>query len=534
MARLSAVLPDPAVGLGPPFDRALHLALKVLPRHAGEELARARVEVYRVQQRAPDVVLLLVVGVVADPHGARVLVAREVVEGGFAEVDAVIDRVQHLERRAVADLIGDEVEEAVRLVVEAERVQPPQRERRVAHPAVPVVPVPFPARCLGERRRGCRQQRAGGRVRQALQRERAALKDAAPRMIGERSVVQPSAPEVRGPAHARGRVLVRQRRVVVRPRQRDEVAIALLHLVERQRRTSFEPQAHAGRQSEGGVVLASAGDGLAVAGARVLPCRVGPAVVEHGLAVHLDVDAAVDAAELAHQHVFGHDVGRRTAIGPMPLVVAPRPDDQRVAHHEPAGARVPRRLQDVRPRDVAAPRRREQLGRSQPERAGAPIEDRAEHARGVRPRHAQPLDVAARGDERRDLSVGDEPVVRDRRERAGAAGTPAWTRRRAPAGSRGRCPRRESIDGRDSVASIRAWRSMLDAFVASGGSRRRILLDVDGTLSPIVERPELARLVTGTDAVLVAARRALPRRRGDLRPDAKISSNDSSTSKGFA
>ncbi len=132
--------------------------------------------------------------------------------GGFAEVDAVIDRVQHLERRAVADLIGDEVEEAVRLVVEAERVQPPQRERRVAHPAVPVVPVPFPARCLGERRGGCRQQGAGGRVRQALQRERAALKDAAPRMIGERSVVQPSAPEIRGPAHARGCVLVRARR----------------------------------------------------------------------------------------------------------------------------------------------------------------------------------------------------------------------------------------------------------------------------------------------------------------------------------
>ena len=296
------------------------------------------------------------------------------------EVDAVVDRVQHLERRAVPDLVGDEVEEAVRLVVEAERVQPPQRERRVAHPAVPVVPVPFPARCLGERRGGCRQQRAGGRVRQALQRERAALKDAAPRVIGERSVVQPSAPEIRGPAHARGCVLVRARRVVIRPRQRDEVAIALLHLVKRQRRTSFEPQAHAGRQSQGGVVLTSAGDGLPVSGTRVLPYRVGPAIAEHGLAVHLDVHPSVHASELAHQHVFGHDVGRRPAIGPLTLVVAPRPDDQRIAHHEPTGARVPCRLQDVRPRDVAAPGGGEQLGRPEPERACAPVEDRAEHA----------------------------------------------------------------------------------------------------------------------------------------------------------
>ena len=217
VARLSAVLPDPPVGLAPPFDRALHLSLQVLPRHAGEELARARVQVHRVQQRAPDVVLFLVVGIVADPDGAGVLVAGQVVERGLVEVDPVIDGVQHLERGAVADLVGDEVEEAVRLVVEAERVQPPQRERRVAHPAVSVVPVPFPARRLGERRGGGGQQRARGRVRQALQRERAALQDAAPRMIGERSVVQPSPPEVRGPPHARGRVLVRQRRLVVRP-----------------------------------------------------------------------------------------------------------------------------------------------------------------------------------------------------------------------------------------------------------------------------------------------------------------------------
>ena len=41
----------------------------------------------------------------------------------------------------------------------------------------------------------------------------------------------------------------------------------------------------------------------------------------------------------------------------------------------------------------------------------------------------------------------------------------------------------------------------LDAFVQTAASAG-VLLDVDGTLSPIVERPELARLVTGTTAIL--------------------------------
>ena len=41
----------------------------------------------------------------------------------------------------------------------------------------------------------------------------------------------------------------------------------------------------------------------------------------------------------------------------------------------------------------------------------------------------------------------------------------------------------------------------LDAFVGVAVSAG-IFLDVDGTLSPIAERPELARLATGTDAVL--------------------------------
>jgi trehalose 6-phosphate phosphatase len=43
--------------------------------------------------------------------------------------------------------------------------------------------------------------------------------------------------------------------------------------------------------------------------------------------------------------------------------------------------------------------------------------------------------------------------------------------------------------------------TLLDAFIRMATSAG-ILLDVDGTLSPIAERPELARLETGADAVL--------------------------------
>ena len=49
--------------------------------------------------------------------------------------------------------VGHELHEVVGLPVEAERVQPPQREGRVAHPAVAVVPVALAAGRLGQRGR---------------------------------------------------------------------------------------------------------------------------------------------------------------------------------------------------------------------------------------------------------------------------------------------------------------------------------------------------------------------------------------------
>jgi hypothetical protein len=94
---------------------------------------------------APDVVLALVVGAVADPYGTGALVAAEVVEDVLVERALAVDAVHDLQLGITIGDVGDEVEEVVGLPVEAERVQAPERERRVADPAVAVVPVALAA-----------------------------------------------------------------------------------------------------------------------------------------------------------------------------------------------------------------------------------------------------------------------------------------------------------------------------------------------------------------------------------------------------
>ena len=86
----------------------------------------------------------------------------------------------------------DEAHEVARLLVEAERVQGPEAEGRVADPAVAVVPVAFAAGGLGQRggRRG--DDRAGRRVGEALEDQRRALQVDPPGVVGEVAVAQPA------------------------------------------------------------------------------------------------------------------------------------------------------------------------------------------------------------------------------------------------------------------------------------------------------------------------------------------------------
>ena len=172
----------------------------------------SRVDVDRVEHRAPHVVLALVVGAVADAHRPGAVVAVQVVEDALVEVALAVDAVHDLELVVALGDVGDEAEEVVGLPVEAEGVEAPQRERGVADPAVAVVPVALAAGRLGQRRGRRRDERAGGRERQALERERAALEVRAPRMVGEVAPGQPVLPVVRGPDQPLVRLVVGVRR----------------------------------------------------------------------------------------------------------------------------------------------------------------------------------------------------------------------------------------------------------------------------------------------------------------------------------
>ena len=85
---LAADLPDAAVGEAPVLDRRLDQAAEQRPDGLGQLVARLGVQVDRVQDRAPDVVLALVERAVADPYRPGALVAVEVVERVLGQLAA--------------------------------------------------------------------------------------------------------------------------------------------------------------------------------------------------------------------------------------------------------------------------------------------------------------------------------------------------------------------------------------------------------------------------------------------------------------
>ncbi len=244
VARLAARLPDPLVGRAPRRHRPGGLRLDDRPQPPRHPLAVLGVDQDRVQHRAVDVVLALVEGAVPDPHRACARVAGELVACALGEVAAAVDPVHDLQRSVFVGLeIGDELHELVGLPVELQPVQRLQRERRVAHPAVAVVPVALAARRLGQARGERRHRRSGGHVRQALDHERRALDRRAPAMVREPRRVHPRPPEQRrrGQLLARG-LDVRGPGQVTRPRQRAEHLLAGAHHAARPRAAALDAQ----------------------------------------------------------------------------------------------------------------------------------------------------------------------------------------------------------------------------------------------------------------------------------------------------
>ena len=98
--------------------------------------------VQRVEHLAVHVELELAVGGVADPHRRRSLVARQPADLVLAEAALAGGAVHDLQLRGIAgDRAQQPVAERARLVGVARAHQRVDRERRVAQPAVAVVPV---------------------------------------------------------------------------------------------------------------------------------------------------------------------------------------------------------------------------------------------------------------------------------------------------------------------------------------------------------------------------------------------------------
>ena len=80
---------------------------------------------------------------------------------------------------------------------------------------------------------------------------------------------------------------------------------------------------------------------------------------------------------------------RRYALPPLPRIG--RSDDEEIPHRQPAGRRVPRRLQDVGARHIPALVGHHGGRGTEPERTRGPVEQGTEQARRIGPREAQPL-----------------------------------------------------------------------------------------------------------------------------------------------
>jgi hypothetical protein len=297
-------------------------------------------------------------------------------------------------------------------------VQRLQREGRVAHPRVPVVPVPLATWCLRQRGRERRDGRARRHVRQSLDCERGALDRMTPAVIRDPGPPEPGSPEAsRGVDSTLRLVDVLWGGEVLGPREGTERAIAGLEHVPGSNPVPLDSECEirleTNRLPRGGRV------GCVTPTVDERPGRRHAPVLERGLADELQLDPPLKALDRAHEHVVGVVVGRRTRVRRDRVLAVHRPHRQRVADDKPARRRLPRRHEDVRSRLVDPGRRMVDPERGEPERAGLAIEDASKDARRVEARHTEPVDCTIRGDKRTRVTVREERVIRDRRKRRG-------------------------------------------------------------------------------------------------------------------
>ncbi len=419
--RSAAGLPDALVRLAPHRRRALGLGLDQRPQPSRQVLAASGVQQEGVQDGAEDVVLPLVEGAVADPHRAGALVSRQVVAGRLGEVPAAVDAVHDLQAAVLGRLqVGHELHELVGLPVQVEVVQRLQRERGVPHPGVAVVPVALAARRLGQRGGQRGHRRTGRHVRQPLDGQRRALQRVPQRVVGDPGPGQPAAPEGdRGVDPGDGVVRRGGGGEPVRPGQRAERALALGQDVPGTGGAALDADEHVGHQAQPASCPRRVGCVPFLDEAPLGRCAP---VVEGRLADQLHLHRPLEALHGAHEQVLGVPVGRRPGVRGHQVGTLARAHREGVVHDDPAAGRVPGGGQDVGARHVRAGGGHVDAVGAEPERAGPAVQQVAERAGRVEGRHAQPVHRAVRCDERAGVAVGEERVVRDRRERRAAIG----------------------------------------------------------------------------------------------------------------
>ena len=363
-----------------------------------------------VYQLAVEVELDLAVGAVADAHRLRTAVALEVVEDGLGQPVLAAHAVHHLQVVGVAGGCAlDEQAEPPCLALEAEGEQRLQREARVAHPAVAVVPVAAGAHRLRQRGGGGGGDGAGGRVGQPLDDQRRAQhRLAAPLVaVGDVGLLAPAPPPVQGGGEAAVELL--------RPLLLRLVGVDAVRLGEAQ----SHPPAVAGTQGEarGQVVAAVHGQAQLVPHHQALVAADGG-----GDAVVVGADpgadrpvgeARTDPHRQLHLAFHPFDDAQELAVG---VVAAADAHGEGVGQAGFAGGGGEAGLEHEGARQVAPARRPLDAGRRhRAEAAVVPVEQAAEDRLAVHARQRAPVDRAGARDEGGRVAVADEAVVRDRR-----------------------------------------------------------------------------------------------------------------------
>ncbi len=403
MLRRPANLPNPLVGLLPSrLDEVDQHPLQIPSGGLRVQAGPAKLK-HGVQKFAINVELKLLAGRIADPHRPAPFVAGQPIEREFRQTPLPLHSVSDLQFvRAAGHGPQQPFAPGRRLLGVAGRDQGEQRHRRVAQPAIAIVPVAAAAELLGQRggRRG--DDPAGRRIGQRLQGDERADHRLAPRPPIGRMTDPIEPPPLRLVEHFQG--IAGRRRIAMRlePSQREGDASTFGHLEVGDRGQALAMHGDVGMQDD---PIRTANGAEAV----VLPLHPGDdaAVIEAEHELHVHGHFAADSLDDADQHrgvgAERHEIDDidRAAIG-----FVARFEHQRLA-------------------PIASPRRPALGGGSKlPAAVLGCAEQGGEAGVGIEARHAKPIDRAVAADQCRRLVVADQGVILDfRRHRRSA---PSW------------------------------------------------------------------------------------------------------------